>query len=516
MMCISKGLAMLLISPTEHIGHTRPRLSYHPGYCLAIFAFCLVTLLSFTGITVARPTKAQLRTPALQIYPAPDGIHASPDYTVTVNGKPVFVYDAKVQIERRNPQTHMGVCSFDFSKPVVVKVTANTSMQHVVIRPKARHITPHINGNSITLTLKKPCKLTIEPDGTGMTYSALALFANAPETSVPNPTDPNVRYFGPGIHNVGQITLHNNETVYLAGGAYVKGWLVGENVSNVRILGRGILDRTVDDPKQWPSFMWLNSCRNVTLDGITLMGGIRGWSVVPRESQDLVFHDVKLVCTGPNADGFDICSCQRVTIDDVFIRNWDDCVVLKAYKDIDTRDITVKNSVLWIDLAQGLEIGYELGCQKICNVRWDNIDIIHAYSNAAMSIHNSGHATVEDVMYNNIRVEDLDPAFGRTDIGHGPRLFDFWIGRSGYTKDGGQGKIRNITFNNINVSTVGGVMPESRITGFDAEHNIDGITFKNLCINNHVILDLTAANFLVAKQGTDPEQNVRNIRFLKK
>ncbi|HEX2950812.1 MAG TPA: hypothetical protein VHV83_14800, partial [Armatimonadota bacterium] len=74
---------------------------------------------------------------------------------------------------------------------------------------------------------------------------------------------------------------------------------------------------------------------------------------------------------------------------------------------------------------------------------------------------------------------------------------------------GGQGKIRNITFNNINVTTVGDVLPETRVTGFDAEHNIDGITFKNLRINNKVILDEKAANFL-------PAQNAVNIQFLKK
>ncbi|HEX2950262.1 MAG TPA: hypothetical protein VHV83_11975, partial [Armatimonadota bacterium] len=86
-----------------------------------------------------------------------------------------------------------------------------------------------------------------------------------------------------------------------------------------------------------------------------------------------------------------------------------------------------------------------------------------------------------------------------------------------YTKEyGGRGKVRNITFNNINVTTVGNAVPESRITGFDAEHNIDGLTFKNLRINNKVILDSNSANFLLAKEGSDPDQNVGCIKFFKK
>ncbi|HEX2998622.1 MAG TPA: hypothetical protein VHR86_00005, partial [Armatimonadota bacterium] len=150
------------------------------------------------------------------------------------------------------------------------------------------------------------------------------------------------------------------------------------------------------------------------------------------------------------------------------------------------------------------------------NIRWDNIDIIHSYSNAAISMHNSGHAVVEDVVYNNIRIEDLDPAFGHTDIAKGPRLFDFWIGKSRYTKDGGQGKIRNITFKNISVSTVGGAMPESRFTGFDAAHNIDGIAFLNVRVNNQVLRDAEMGNFLVAQSGSDLGKNVVNLRFAKK
>jgi polygalacturonase len=459
-------------------------------------------LLLVESADAGQPTKSTLVT-----YPAPTGIPASPDYSVEVNGQPLFVYNVKVQINRHHPLTYMGFTSFDFTKPVTVKVTANTSMEHVVIRPKARNIKPVINGNSITFKLTNPCKITIEPNGTD--YNPLAIFAGTPEKEVANQLDPDVLYFGPGAHDAGVIELKDNETVYLAGGAYVKGRFHGKNVSNVRIMGRGILDRYTDD-KNRSNFIGLENCKNVTIDGITLINGA-GWSVVPRMCQDLTIHDIKLITTGGNSDGIDLCSCQHVKIDDVFIRNWDDCIVLKAFKDQgDTRDVTVTNSVVWVDLAQGLEIGYELLCDKICDVLWQNIDIIHTYHNSAIAIHNSGFATVENIKYDDIRIEDVDPTFDHPDLSKTIRLFDFWICKSTWTKEyGGQGKIRNITFNNINVTTVGDVLPETRVTGFDAEHNIDGITFKNLRINNKVILDEKAANFL-------PAQNAVNIQFLKK
>ena len=59
---------------------------------------------------------------------------------------------------------------------------------------------------------------------------------------VPKAGDPNVLYFGPGVHRPGKIELKSGETVYIAGGAVVYTAIGGRGVSGVRILGRGIID----------------------------------------------------------------------------------------------------------------------------------------------------------------------------------------------------------------------------------------------------------------------------------
>jgi hypothetical protein len=51
----------------------------------------------------------------------------------------------------------------------------------------------------------------------------LLLFANRPENNPPKHGDPNVVYFGPGIHKPERIALKAGQTLYLAGGAVVKG-----------------------------------------------------------------------------------------------------------------------------------------------------------------------------------------------------------------------------------------------------------------------------------------------------
>ena len=75
----------------------------------------------------------------------------------------------------------------------------------------------------------------------------LHLFANPIEKNKPNPKDKNVIYFGPGIHEIPnqKLKVASNKTVYLAGGAVIKGRIALDNVSNVRIQGRGMVDEEI-------------------------------------------------------------------------------------------------------------------------------------------------------------------------------------------------------------------------------------------------------------------------------
>ena len=75
---------------------------------------------------------------------------------------------------------------------------------------------PRVTGDSLEFTLDKPQDLSIEPNGPN---SPLLLFTNPREKNVPSPEDPNVIYFGPGIHQAGLIKLASHQTLYLAGGS---------------------------------------------------------------------------------------------------------------------------------------------------------------------------------------------------------------------------------------------------------------------------------------------------------
>ena len=94
---------------------------------------------------------------------------------------------------------------------------------------------------SIGFTIEKPGKFWIKVPG--MEEHPLFIFADPPERDIPNRTAANVLWFEAGkIHDIGEkYQLKSGQTVYIEGGAYVKGTLTGNNVTDVSIRGRGIL-----------------------------------------------------------------------------------------------------------------------------------------------------------------------------------------------------------------------------------------------------------------------------------
>ena len=145
------------------------------------------------------------------LYPAPEGEAASADFSMKVNGEPVFIYRARVSAipvnqvwpgyQRPKEQTEIASFAyFDFSGKVRVEVTANKTIESVDIRPKSYGIKPEMQGSTISLTLDRPRQIVVEVNGW---HQALHIFSNAIETNVPDSTDPRVRYFGRGVHDAG-------------------------------------------------------------------------------------------------------------------------------------------------------------------------------------------------------------------------------------------------------------------------------------------------------------------------
>jgi len=455
-------------------------------------------------------------------YQAPAEALAADRYQVKINGKDIFTYKNEVS----------SIAYFSFLGQIEVEITTLPDLKWVDIRPKNLNISPTFAGHTIKFSLDKPCNLSIELNGESI--QPLYLFTSPLEVNAPTAATDKIKYFEGGkIHNVGQITLKSDETIYIAGGAIVQGTVYAADANNIKIMGRGILDgKLVND-----QMVVLDRCDNALIEGIIIQDS-KTWTVVPKWCNNLTINNLKEVCWRTGTDGLDLCGSSHVKVQNCFFRNNDDNIVLKCWavsegkyavktaeKGPDMTDIEVSNCVFWnMPWGNAIEIGFELKCDKISGIVFKNIDIIHTERGAVLSIHNGDFATVENIRFENIRVEDamhklIDIAIFRSQYSIDRPATDAdrkaqymqgaWDGVSMIPK--GQeshhakfrGQVKNIVFKNISV--VDSQFPFSIISGYDSSHAVENITIDNLTIHGKRIKS--------AKEGRFFIENAKGIVF---
>ena len=120
--------------------------------------------------------------------------------------------------------------------------------------------------------------------------------------------------------------------------------ITGINVSNVKIVGRGIINCNADKSDWWenvrerriawrPRGVFLNKCDNISLVGVTVKN-TPSWNLHPYFSSNLKFIDLNIENPkdSPNTDGCDPESCNNVDIIGVDFSVGDDCIAIKSGK----------------------------------------------------------------------------------------------------------------------------------------------------------------------------------------
>jgi hypothetical protein len=368
----------------------------------------LQLIVTLAALAAMNPAGAE---PKVVTYPAPTGEVLSADYHVQAAGQKVAVYTARVLdppfagkgYDYGGPYSF---ANFDMAGPVTVRIVSERSLRDTVIRPQSAPARMAVaDDHTLNLTLDKPCKISVEPDGK---KGPLLLFANPPETDAPKPSDPNVVYFGPGMHKPEKIVLHSRQTLYLAGGAVVKAEVLAEG-SHIRICGRGILDGSDWPWRQGPigNLIAIRNSTDVEVRDITLRGSAH-WTIVPKDSRRVTIRNVK-ICNSrvQNDDGINPCNSQDVLITDCFIRSDDDCVALKGLNfngpNSGVERITVENSILWCDRARIFLLGHESRAEFMRSVTLRNLDIIH-FSMTPFLLEPGEDMFLSDVRVENIRI----------------------------------------------------------------------------------------------------------------
>jgi hypothetical protein len=449
-----------------------------------------------------------------ELYAAPAGEAASDDFSVRIDGQPVFVYLARVSAmpvnqvwpgyQRPMDQTELASFAyFDMNSPVQVEITSRKPIEQVTLRPLSYGIQAHVTGQTISFRLERPCQVVVEVNDW---HNALHLFANPPETAQPAPDEPNVRFFGPGVHEAGVITLHTDETLYIAGGAVVYGRVYAEQADHVRILGRGILDASkLQREDGGGAMLTLRECAHAQIEGIILRDP-HVWTVMPAGCRDVHISNIKLVGLWRyNADGIDVVNSQDVLVEDCFVRSFDDSLVVKGLDHYDpytrfgsgVRNVVWRNCVVWNDWGRGLEIGAETQAPAMEDLLFENCDVIH-FVHRAMDIQHGDRALVRNVRFDDIRVEEpiiegakiAEETYNPADLGFLAELIIYF---TMWNKDPERGRIEAVLFKDVQVLTPSTLL--TNIVGYDAAHGVSDVTFQNLTWQGRRVTQLEPALF---------------------
>jgi hypothetical protein len=438
-------------------------------------------------------------------YPTPPGIEPSEHYSVKVNGQETFVYITKAKVPPVNwylDQFTSGSVSFTMFSftdgPITVEVTnlSGEQIENVVIRPLNKKIQSSFEGTKVKFTLVSAAYVSVEINR--QTTRRLFIFADEPERDVPNPQDPAVIYFKPGVYRIGKnYDVPEGKTLYIAGGAYLKGTILSRS-NNATVRGRGIISGEEYERDEGPGCCWLKG-ESTIIDGIICIDS-PGWCL----SANTVAN-CKAIGWHTNTDGV-WPKGPGGLVRNFFHYGADDGVVLYP-------GCVIEDCVIWTNNGAAIQLGWGSFGRPTGPTLVKNIDIIHVdgYSGIkwylmedtdpvdsyAFKMFNSGTDHIENITIENVRIENIRECYGR-------RLFSLCNGRNPYMKQPEIGHCQNITFRNI---TCDSPTDKNFIMAMDQKAYIDNIRFENLWVDGRYISESSQINCLL-------NEFVTNVSFV--
>lgn len=421
----------------------------------------------------------------VEVAGAPQGISLNNDFTVKVRSEgkskwvlvPTYLVKVDEVRETKHHVEHASMATFDFSEKVEIAVTYNKGeIDSARVRPLSYDIPFTIEGNTLQFSLEKPANLSVEVNGD--IFHNLHLFANPLDTFKVDKKNPDLIYFGPGIHRFegGEFRIPSGKTVYVAGGAVMMGRMLIENVHDVKLLGRGIIDLSVK------MGIRIANSRNVYVEGLMATQCATGGS------DSVTIRNVKVISYFGWGDGMNVFSSRNVLFDRVFCRTSDDCTTVYGTRlgfEGPSSNITMQNSTLWADVAHPIFIGIHGNVDKpeiLENLNYVNIDILDHKEKqlnyqGCLAINAGDENLIRNVRFEDIRIENFRQ-------GQLVNLRIFFNEK--YCKAPGRG-IENVVFKNV--SYTGNRAEISVIEGYDAQRKVRNIRFENLRINGQIISD---------------------------
>ena len=293
-----------------------------------------------------------------------------------------------------------------------------------------------------------------------------------------------------------------------------EGWGWKEGMENQRGGSRDLLlkqcaDNVPADERRFgagqglrPQLINLYCCQNVLVEGVTLLRS-PFWVLHPLMCKNLTVRNVKVWNEGPNGDGCDPESCQDVLIEGCTFHTGDDCIAIKAGRNVDGRkpeclseNIIVRNCQME-DGHGGVVLGSEIsgGARNVfvhdCQMDSEHLDrVIRIKTNSCRG------GVIENIFVRDITVGrcgecvlkinlDYDPKekFGR---GYNPTVRNVWLERvtCQSSKYGifivGLNDVENVYDIHFRNSRLNGVSQQAmRVEGKSAKIDVRGLTINS-------------------------------------
>ena len=231
-----------------------------------------------------------------------------------------------------------------------------------------------------------------------------------------------------------------------------------------------------------PQMINLNQCEGILIEDVTLLRS-PFWVIHPLLSTDITVRGVHINNNGPNGDGCDPESCDRVLIENCYFNTGDDCIAIKSGRNNDGREggqgafagrasknIIIRNSK-FNNGHGGVVIGSEIsgGCQNVyahdCEMDSPSLDrVLRIKTNSCRG------GIIENINMRNITVGQCGEAVLKINTDYEPREV---CCRGFYPT------VRNVTMENVTCKkSKYGVM----IVGYEdpkLAYTVNNITVKN-------------------------------------
>lgn len=250
-----------------------------------------------------------------------------------------------------------------------------------------------------------------------------------------------------------------------------------------------------------PQFVNFYRCNRVLIEDLTLLNS-PFWVLHPLFCDDLIVRRVTVINDGPNGDGCDPESCNRVLIQDCVFETGDDCIAIKSGRNLDGRKWNTPSQNIVVRGCQmrdghgGVVVGSEIsgGYRNLfvedCAMDSPNLErVIRIKTNSCRG------GIIENIFVRNVKVGQCREAVLRINLDYEPNE---------HCHRGNNPIVRNVQLENVTCQkSQYGLF----LNGLDDECNIYNVSVKN-CDWQGVTKGKTGEgdiNFLIGKY--------RDVRF---